>query len=96
VNFSLPVFPPAFIAGGFGLDHSPGLAADGHADLHRLILIKGGIMQRLHELLERIIQRVNVNLREPLFDVGPYVGGWFPGINWSSFMPFTVSPPFTP
>jgi hypothetical protein len=30
-------------------------------------------MKRLNYLLERIIQRVNINLREPLFDVGPYV-----------------------
>lgn len=30
-------------------------------------------MEKVTELLERIIQRVNINLREPLFDVGPYV-----------------------
>lgn len=30
-------------------------------------------MERLNELLERIVQRVNINLREPLFDVGPCV-----------------------
>lgn len=30
-------------------------------------------MQCLQDLLERIIQRTNINLREPLFDVGPYV-----------------------
>ena len=30
-------------------------------------------MEQLKNLLERIIQRVNINLREPLFDVGPYV-----------------------
>lgn len=35
-------------------------------------------MKRLSELLERIIQRVNINLREPLFDAGPYLRGLIP------------------
>jgi carbonic anhydrase/acetyltransferase-like protein (isoleucine patch superfamily) len=30
-------------------------------------------MERLQRLIERIIDRVNINLREPAFDVGPYV-----------------------
>lgn len=30
-------------------------------------------MEKLRQLMERIIQRVNINLREPLLDVGPYV-----------------------
>ena len=30
-------------------------------------------MKQLEKLIERIIARVNVNLREPAFDVGPYV-----------------------
>jgi carbonic anhydrase/acetyltransferase-like protein (isoleucine patch superfamily) len=30
-------------------------------------------MKELNELINRIVDRVNVNLREPLFDVGPYI-----------------------
>lgn len=30
-------------------------------------------MEKLGTLIKRIVERVNINLREPLFDVGPYV-----------------------
>ena len=30
-------------------------------------------MQDLQLLIHRIIERININLREPLFDVGPYI-----------------------
>lgn len=50
-------------------------------------------MERLHELLERIIQRVNVNLREPLFDVGPYVRGLVP---WQQLVKFYAFYGITP
>ena len=33
-------------------------------------------MNELNKLIERIIDRVNINLREPAFDVGPYVRDW--------------------
>ncbi|MCU0560776.1 MAG: transferase [Desulfobacterales bacterium] len=50
-------------------------------------------MERLNELLERIIQRVNVNLREPLFDVGPYVRGLVP---WQQLVKFYAFYGITP
>ncbi len=50
-------------------------------------------MERLYELLERIIQRVNVNLREPLFDVGPYVRDLIP---WQQLIRFYAFYGFTP
>lgn len=50
-------------------------------------------MERLNELLERIIQRVNVNLREPLFDVGPYVRGLIP---WQQLVKFYAFYGITP
>ncbi len=50
-------------------------------------------MERLHELLERIIQRVNINLREPLFDVGPYVRGLIP---WPQLVKFYAFYGITP
>jgi carbonic anhydrase/acetyltransferase-like protein (isoleucine patch superfamily) len=53
-------------------------------------------MQRLHELLERIIQRVNINLREPLFDVGPYVRGLIPWQQLVKFYAFYGITPFHP
>jgi carbonic anhydrase/acetyltransferase-like protein (isoleucine patch superfamily) len=42
-------------------------------------------MERLNELLERIIQRVNINLREPLFDAGPYLRELIP---WEQLVKF--------
>ena len=30
-------------------------------------------MKHLERLVDRIIDRVNINLREPSFDVGPYI-----------------------
>ena len=50
-------------------------------------------MGRVQELLERIIQRVNVNLREPLFDVGPYVRNLIP---WNQLVRFYAFYGFTP
>ncbi len=32
-------------------------------------------MQLLESLIERIVQRTNINLRELGFDVGPYIRG---------------------
>ncbi len=42
-------------------------------------------MKNLERLLDRIIDRVNVNLREPAFDVGPYVRGLIP---WGKFVKY--------
>ena len=53
-------------------------------------------MERLHELLERIIQRVNVNLREPLFDVGPYVRSLIPWQQLVKFYAFYGITPYHP
>jgi carbonic anhydrase/acetyltransferase-like protein (isoleucine patch superfamily) len=53
-------------------------------------------MERLQELLERIIQRVNVNLREPLFDTGPYVRGLIPWQQLVKFYAFYGITPFHP
>ncbi|MBR9982276.1 MAG: transferase [Desulfatitalea sp.] len=53
-------------------------------------------MERLHELLERVIQRVNVNLREPLFDVGPYVRGLIPWQQLVKFYAFYGITPYHP
>ena len=50
-------------------------------------------MQKLQELLERIVQRVNVNLREPMFDVGPYVRGLVP---WERLIKFYAFYGITP
>ncbi len=46
---------------------------------------RGRHMKKLERLLNRIIDRVNVNLREPAFDVGPYVRGLIP---WEKFVRF--------
>ncbi|MEJ5358687.1 MAG: transferase [Desulfobacterales bacterium] len=45
-------------------------------------------MEKLRELLERIILRVNVNLREPPFDVGPWVRGLIPAEKLRQFYAF--------
>ena len=45
-------------------------------------------MKRLNDLLERIIHRVNINLREPLFDVGPYVRDLVPLNQLTKFYAF--------
>ncbi|MDQ1336766.1 MAG: hypothetical protein QG552_3716 [Thermodesulfobacteriota bacterium] len=45
-------------------------------------------MSALNRLVNRIIDRVNVNLREPGFDVGPYVRGVIPWAKFSRFYAF--------
>jgi len=45
-------------------------------------------MKRLEELINRIIDRTNVNLREPAFDVGPYVRGLIPLGQFTKFYAF--------
>ena len=45
-------------------------------------------MNALDRLVNRIIDRVNVNLREPGFDVGPYVRGVIPWAKVSRFYAF--------
>ena len=41
-------------------------------------------MKRLQQLFERIIQRVNINLRELEYDVGPYVNDLIPPGQWTT------------
>ncbi len=53
-------------------------------------------MKRLNDLLERIIQRVNINLREPLFDVGPYVRDLVPLNQLTKFYAFYGITPYHP
>ena len=53
-------------------------------------------MKRLNDLLERIIQRVNINLREPLFDVGPYVRQLIPLNQLTKFYAFYGITPHHP
>ncbi len=53
-------------------------------------------MKILNELLERIIQRVNINLREPLFDVGPYVRDLVPLKQLTKFYAFYGISPHHP
>jgi len=45
-------------------------------------------MTALNRLVNRIIDRVNVNLREPGFDVGPYIRGVIPWTKFSKFYAF--------
>jgi carbonic anhydrase/acetyltransferase-like protein (isoleucine patch superfamily) len=75
------------------------MAAYGNADIDRIVKSNSGenIMDRLNELVERIIQRVNINLREPLFDAGPYVRGlipWEKMIKFYAFYGITQHHPF--
>ena len=52
-------------------------------------------MEKINELLERIIQRVNINLREPLFDAGPCVRGMIPPKQMLRFYGFyAISPQY--
>ena len=53
-------------------------------------------MKRLNDLLERIIKRVNINLREPLFDVGPYLRGLVPLNQLTKFYAFYGLTPYHP
>lgn len=53
-------------------------------------------MEQLRELFERIIQRVNVNLREPMFDVGPYLRGLIPWEQLLKFYAFYGITPYHP
>jgi carbonic anhydrase/acetyltransferase-like protein (isoleucine patch superfamily) len=45
-------------------------------------------MKELERLMDRIIDRVNVNLREPAFDVGPYIRGLIPLSQFTKFYAF--------
>jgi carbonic anhydrase/acetyltransferase-like protein (isoleucine patch superfamily) len=45
-------------------------------------------MKRLKDLIDRIIDRVNINLREPAFDVGPYVRNVIPPGQFVRFYAF--------
>ena len=45
-------------------------------------------MNQLEKLIDRIVDRVNVNLREPAFDVGPYIHGLIPLEQFVSFYAF--------
>ena len=45
-------------------------------------------MKQLEKLIDRIINRVNINLREPAFDVAPAIRHIIPPANSESSMPF--------
>lgn len=53
-------------------------------------------MKELEQLIERIINRVNINLREPAFDVRPYVQGIIPWPQFTKFYAFYGLTPFHP
>ncbi len=53
-------------------------------------------MQRLHDLLERIIQRVNINLRETRLDAGAYVRNLIPFDKFIKFYAFCGITPYHP
>ncbi|WP_027177768.1 transferase [Maridesulfovibrio bastinii] len=45
-------------------------------------------MEQLNKLIEHIVNRVNINLREPLVDVGPFVRGLIPRDSFSLYYAF--------
>lgn len=45
-------------------------------------------MKQLEKLIDRIINRVNINLREPAFDVGPYIRHMVPSNKFGKFYAF--------
>jgi carbonic anhydrase/acetyltransferase-like protein (isoleucine patch superfamily) len=45
-------------------------------------------MKQLEKLIDRIINRVNINLREPAFDVRPYIQGVIPRRQFGKFYAF--------
>ncbi|MDY0042681.1 MAG: hypothetical protein RBS57_20410 [Desulforhabdus sp.] len=45
-------------------------------------------MKELHKLIDRIIDRVNINLREPAFDVGPFIRKLIPPSQFCKFYAF--------
>jgi carbonic anhydrase/acetyltransferase-like protein (isoleucine patch superfamily) len=53
-------------------------------------------MKQLEDLIERIIDRVNINLREPAFDVAPYVRGLIPMKQFARFYAFYGLTPHHP
>jgi carbonic anhydrase/acetyltransferase-like protein (isoleucine patch superfamily) len=53
-------------------------------------------MKRIEQLIDRIIDRVNINLREPAFDVGPYVRGLVPVEQFERFYAFYGLSPHHP
>lgn len=73
------------------------MAADGNAGDTELKYYKEiPLMKQLNDLMERIIQRVNINLREPLFDVGPYVRNIVPLNQLTKFYAFYGITPYHP
>ncbi len=50
-------------------------------------------MKEIEKLYDRIIQRVNINLRELEFEVNPYAQHAIPLGQMIKFMPFSVSLP---
>uniref|UniRef100_A0A832A1A0 Transferase n=1 Tax=Desulfacinum infernum TaxID=35837 RepID=A0A832A1A0_9BACT len=53
-------------------------------------------MYRIEKLIDRIIDRVNINLREPAFDVGPYVRHLIPLDQFGRFYAFYGLTPHHP
>lgn len=53
-------------------------------------------MYRVEKLIDRIVDRVNINLREPAFDVGPYVRHLIPLEQFSKFYAFYGLTPHHP
>ncbi len=45
-------------------------------------------MKQLNKLIDHIVNRVNVNLREPLVDVGPYIKGLIPEDSFALYYAF--------
>ncbi len=45
-------------------------------------------MKQLNKLIDHIVHRVNINLREPLVDVGPYVKGLLPKDSFAIYYAF--------
>jgi carbonic anhydrase/acetyltransferase-like protein (isoleucine patch superfamily) len=57
---------------------------------------RGSIMSRVQQLIDRIVDRVNINLREPAFDVGPYVREIIPVDQFVKFYAFYGLTPHHP
>lgn len=53
-------------------------------------------MKELEKLIERVINRININLREPAFDAGPYLRGLVPLRQFSRFYAFYALTPHHP
>jgi carbonic anhydrase/acetyltransferase-like protein (isoleucine patch superfamily) len=53
-------------------------------------------MKQLEKLIDRIINRVNINLREPAFDIGPYIRHIIPQVQFGKFYAFYGLTPHHP